>query len=197
MIRKSILTLAAALLAACAIFSAPVQAADNLVQIETSMGDILVRLDERRAPVPVNNFLQYARSGFYEGTIFHRVIKGFMIQGGGMTADMHEKATRAPIRNEATAETRNSRYTIAMARTSAPNSATSQFFINTKNNRFLDPDKAQDGVGYCVFGRVIKGQQVVDRIEAVATTRRGAYFKDCPVEPVIIKRVVVMGDKNS
>ncbi len=196
MMKQCILTLAAALLVSCTLLSAPVQAADTIVKIETSMGDILVRLDERRAPVTVNNFLQYARAGFYENTIFHRVIKGFMIQGGGMSVEMRPKDTRAPIKNEVTPETRNARYTIAMARTSEPNSATSQFFINTKNNRFLDPDKSQDGVGYCVFGRVIQGQQVVDKIEHVETRRKGPY-DDVPVNPVVIRRVVIMSDRNS
>ncbi len=197
MTRKLFLIFSACLLIMSGVLlSGTAQAADNIVRIETSMGNILVRLDERKAPVTVANFLQYARSGFYDGTIFHRVIKGFMIQGGGMGTDMRPKRTMPPIKNEASTEMRNKRYTIAMARTADPNSATCQFFINTADNRTLDPDRAQDGAGYCVFGRVIQGKEVVDKIERVRTTTKASYFENCPVEPVIIKKVTVMETKD-
>ena len=153
-----------------------------------------VRLEERKAPITCENFLKYVKSGFYDGTIFHRVIKGFMIQGGGFTQEMKEKPTHAPIKNEASIQLRNRKYTIAMARTSAPDSATAQFFINTANNRFLDPDKASDGVGYAVFGTVIQGQNVVDKIEKVETSNRHPFYKDMPVEPVVIKSMKVLGE---
>ena len=172
----------------------PAQAADPTVKLETSMGDIIVRLDARKAPMTVTNFLEYVKAGFYDGTTFHRVIKGFMIQGGGMGPDMKEKPARAPIKNEAANGLKNSKYTIAMARTSAPDSATAQFFINTANNRFLDPDKASDGVGYAVFGTVIQGQNVVDKIEKVETSNRHPFYKDMPVEPVVIKSMKVLGE---
>ena len=162
--------MAAALTAVLLAAPADGQAAEPTVKLETSMGDIVVQLNSRKAPLSTANFLQYVKSGFYDGTIFHRVIKGFMIQGGGLTQDMKEKSGHAPIKNEASNGLRNQRYTIAMARTSDPDSATSQFFINTVNNRFLDADKAQDGVGYAVFGEVIKGTDVVRKIEAVPTT---------------------------
>ncbi len=168
------------------------EAADPVVRMETSMGDIVLRLDSRKAPATVENFLRYARAGFYDGTIFHRVIKGFMIQGGGMTPDLKEKRAQAPVKNEGKNGLRNQRYTIAMARTSDPDSATSQFFINTKDNRFLDADRSRDGAGYAVFGRVIQGQQVVDKIEKVETSGKHPVFKDVPVTPVVIRKVVVM-----
>ncbi len=183
-----IMALATALLCA-----APCQslASDPAVKIETTMGDIYLRLDADKAPITVANFLQYVQAGFYNGTIFHRVIKGFMIQGGGFTEAMNQKPTRAPIKNEAKNGLRNAPYTIAMARTSEPDSATAQFFINTGNNRFLDFDKASDGVGYAVFGKVIKGSDVVKKIEASQTTIRGVY-QDVPTTPVIIKSVTTV-----
>ncbi len=191
---KKLLFLAVLILGAGLVLCSPAQAAAPIVQIDTSMGTILVRLDERKAPVTCANFLKYVKSGFYDGTIFHRVIKGFMIQGGGFTPDMKQKPTHAPIKNEASIQLRNSKYTIAMARTSAPDSATAQFFINTANNRFLDPDKASDGVGYAVFGRVIQGQKVVDAIEAVTTSDRHRFYKDMPVEPVVIRSMTVKSE---
>lgn len=165
-------------------------ASDPVVKLETNLGDIVVRLDARKAPITTANFLQYVKSGQYDGTIFHRVIKNFMIQGGGMDPDMKEKRTVAPIRNEANNGLKNRKYTIAMARTSDPHSATSQFFINTKDNSFLDYKDSQDGWGYAVFGKVIKGQDVVDRIEAVATGRKG-HHEDVPMVPVVIKKAVL------
>lgn len=183
----------AALTAALLAAPADGQAAEPTVKLETSMGDIVVQLNSRKAPLSTANFLQYVKSGFYDGTIFHRVIKGFMIQGGGLTQDMKEKSGHAPIKNEASNGLRNQRYTIAMARTSDPDSATSQFFINTVNNRFLDADKAQDGVGYAVFGEVIKGTDVVRKIEAVPTTTHGNY-QDVPATPVVIKSATVLSE---
>lgn len=185
--------MAAALTAVLLAAPADGQAAEPTVKLETSMGDIVVQLNSRKAPLSTAKFLQYVKSGFYDGTIFHRVIKGFMIQGGGLTQDMKEKSGHAPIKNEASNGLRNQRYTIAMARTSDPDSATSQFFINTVNNRFLDADKAQDGVGYAVFGEVIKGTDVVRKIEAVPTTTHGNY-QDVPATPVVIKSATVLSE---
>lgn len=167
-------------------------ASDPVVKLETSLGDIVLRLDARKAPITVANFIQYVKSGHYDGTVFHRVIKDFMIQGGGMTPDMKEKRTVAPIRNEADNGLRNKKYTIAMARTMDPHSASSQFFINTKDNDFLDfKAKTPQGWGYAVFGKVIEGQNVVDKIAAVSTGRKG-YHEDVPLTPVIIKKAVIV-----
>jgi peptidyl-prolyl cis-trans isomerase B (cyclophilin B) len=156
-----------------------------VVVIETSVGDITVELYPDKAPLTVENFLGYVKANFYSGTIFHRVIKGFMIQGGGQTADGQRKPTKAPIRNEATNGLKNTRGTIAMARTGEVNSATAQFFINTVDNGFLD-NKGTDpqAFGYCVFGKVTAGMDVVDKIEK-ASTKPG----DFPVDPVVIKAV--------
>lgn len=181
----------------CALgFSLPVTALaagpDPVVRLETNYGDILLRLDSGKAPMTVDNFLQYVKAGHYDGTIFHRVIKDFMIQGGGMTPELKEKPTRAPIKNEAANGLQNKKYTVAMARTSEPHSATSQFFINTRDNAFLNYRGATpEGWGYAVFGKVIKGQNVVDKIAAVPTASRG-YHDDVPREPVIIKRAVLV-----
>jgi cyclophilin family peptidyl-prolyl cis-trans isomerase len=163
------------------------------VLISTSLGDITVELYNDRAPVSVQNFLQYVKDGFYPGTIFHRVISGFMIQGGGFTADMMEKPTRPPIRNEATNGLNNVRGTLAMARTEALRSATAQFFINVADNRVkLDHHGfSPEDFGYAVFGRVLSGLEVCDRIAAVKTRSNGPH-EDLPVEPVVIKDVRVM-----
>ena len=163
------------------------------VLISTSLGDITVELYNDRAPVSVQNFLQYVNDGFYPGTIFHRVISGFMIQGGGFTADMVEKPTRPPIRNEATNGLTNVRGTLAMARTEALRSATAQFFINVADNRpKLDHHGfSPEDFGYAVFGRVLSGLEVCDRIAAVKTRATGPH-EDLPVEPVVIKAVRVM-----
>jgi cyclophilin family peptidyl-prolyl cis-trans isomerase len=155
-----------------------------VVVMETSMGTIKIELYEKKAPRTVKNFLDYVDEKHYDGTIFHRVIPDFMIQGGGMTPNMKEKPTRAPIGNESNNGLKNERGTIAMARTDEPDSATSQFFINVKNNNFLDRDKARDGHGYCVFGKVIEGMDVVDKIRFVPTGRG-----DVPQEDVLIKSV--------
>ncbi len=162
-----------------------------MVLLSTSMGDIKIELYENEAPETVKNFLRYVNDKFYDGTIFHRVIPGFMIQGGGFTETMQQKPTRPPIKNEAGNGLKNDTGTIAMARTAIPDSATSQFFINVKNNDFLNRDKAQDGVGYAVFGKVIEGMDVVRKIEQVPTGRKGMHA-DVPLEPVVIKSVTVI-----
>ena len=158
--------------------------AQSKVQLKTSMGDIVVELNDAKAPKSAANFLQYVRDKHYDGTVFHRVIDGFMIQGGGMDANLNEKPTRAPIPLEASNGLKNDRGTIAMARTGNPNSATSQFFINVVNNDMLNAPKP-DGHGYAVFGKVIKGMDVVDKIRAVATGNRGMH-QNVPTTPVTI-----------
>ncbi|HEY8517228.1 MAG TPA: peptidylprolyl isomerase [Candidatus Binatia bacterium] len=162
-----------------------------VVVISTSMGDIEAELYPDEAPETVKNFLSYAEDGHYDGTIFHRVIKGFMIQGGGLTPDMNQKPTKAPIKNEADNGLKNVTGTLAMARTSVPDSATSQFFINVKDNGFLDfKSKTPQGWGYAVFGKVISGMDVVHKIENVQTTSKGMH-QDVPAEPVVIKSIKV------
>ena len=158
--------------------------------MKTNKGDITIELDAEAAPITVENFLSYAKEGHYNGTIFHRVIPGFMIQGGGFSPDMKQTGTKKPIKNESTNGLANLKYSIAMARTSVPDSATSQFFINTKDNLFLDRANAQDGVGYCVFGKVTAGNDVIDAIEGVSTTRRAGH-SDVPEEPIEIVSVEV------
>ncbi|RMF37837.1 MAG: peptidyl-prolyl cis-trans isomerase [Planctomycetota bacterium] len=167
-----------------------------MVIIKTSLGDIKAELFAKEAPITVENFLKYAKSGFYDGTIFHRVIDGFMIQGGGFDKNMRQKKTNAPIKNEAGNNLPNKKYTLAMARTSVPDSATSQFFINVADNDFLDRKHAADGVGYAVFGRVIEGQEVVDKI---AKVRTGVVqgMRDVPIEPVVIEKVEVVEPKKA
>jgi peptidyl-prolyl cis-trans isomerase A (cyclophilin A) len=172
--------LLAGLAAICAAASA------QTVKIATNQGDIVVKLDAEKAPKTVANFMAYTKAGFYNGTIFHRVIDGFMIQGGGFTPNMQQKPTNAPIPLESRNGLSNKRGTIAMARTSDPNSATAQFFINVKDNSFLDQPNARDGEGYAVFGQVIKGMDVVDKIKQVATQPG-----DVPVTPIVIKQVSV------
>nr|WP_269471686.1 peptidylprolyl isomerase [Desulfovibrio ferrophilus] len=163
-------------------------AANPVVVMETSQGNIVIMLEEAKAPVTVANFLKYVDAGFYDGTIFHRVIKGFMIQGGGFDMSMMRKSAGAPIMNEANNGLPNSRGTIAMARTSDPHSASSQFFINHKNNASLDfTGKNPQGWGYAVFGRVIRGMDVVDTIAKVQTGRQGG-MGDVPLVPVVIKK---------
>ena len=163
--------------------------AGTLVVIDTNYGEIKVELDDAKAPISVKNFLAYADKGFYNGTIFHRVIKDFMIQGGGMTPELSPKSTDAPIKNEAPNGLKNLRGTIAMARTGIIDSATSQFFINTKDNAFLDHrDTSTQGYGYAVFGKVVGGMEVVDKIGNAPTGMRNR-FQDVPVETVTIKGV--------
>jgi len=159
------------------------------VILTTNHGTIKLELDAEKAPKTVDNFLAYVNSGHYDGTIFHRVIDGFMIQGGGFEPGMKQKPTNDPIENEAKNGLKNEPYTVAMARTSAPHSASAQFFINIKNNSFLDYP-GQDGWGYCVFGKVIEGMDVVDKIKSVKTTRAG-MFADVPVENVVIEKAEV------
>ena len=165
----------------------PAAAANPQVLIKTSMGDITLELDQEKAPKSVENFLAYADSGFYDGTVFHRVIEGFMIQGGGLTPDLQKKTTRDPIENEAKNGLKNKRGTIAMARTNAPHSATSQFFINHRDNDNLDYPSF-DGWGYAVFGKVVGGMDVVDDIAAVDTTVK-AGRRDVPSETIEIQSV--------
>ena len=164
----------------------------NTVQLETSEGTIRIELDAQKAPKSAQNFIDYVRKGHYDGTIFRRVIKGFMIQGGGFAPGMKQKPTGEPIENEAANGLQNKRYTLAMARTNDPHSATAQFFINTKDNGFLD-HKAPSGQGwgYAVFGRVVDGTDVVDRIEGVRTGRSG-FHDDVPLSDVVIERATVV-----
>ena len=159
-----------------------------MVKLQTNFGDITLELNAEKAPITVANFLKYVDSGFYDNTIFHRVINGFMIQGGGFDTDMNQKPTDAEIKNEADNLLDNKKYTIAMARTSAPHSASSQFFINVADNHFLDfTAPSGSGWGYCVFGKVVEGTDVVDKIKQVATTNRRGH-QDVPVENVVIER---------
>lgn len=162
------------------------------VKLSTSKGEITLELDAAKAPATVANFLQYVSDGFYAGTIFHRVIDGFMIQGGGLTEDMAQKATRGPVQNEADNGLSNLTGTIAMARTNDPHSATAQFFINVSDNLFLNHRaKSADGWGYCVFGKVTSGMEVVNTIKGSATTRRG-HMQDVPQEAVTIIEAVAL-----
>lgn len=186
MISRRNSTLALASVALAAMFSvASVQAQTApKVKLTTSMGDIVVQLDPAKAPKTVENFLAYVNDKHYDGTVFHRVMDGFMIQGGGFTADMQQKATKPPIALEASNGLKNDTYTIAMARTSNPNSATSQFFINVKDNAMLNAPQP-DGHGYAVFGKVVEGTAVVDKIKAVAVGNKGGH-QNVPTTPVTI-----------
>jgi len=159
-----------------------------MVILHTTMGDIKLELDAENAPATVENFLQYVRDGHYDNTVFHRVINGFMVQGGGFAPGMKQKPTRGPVANEAGSGLKNTNYTVAMARTSDPHSATAQFFINVADNAFLDyKGPSPQGWGYCVFGRVVEGQDVVDRIKAVPTANAGMH-QDVPRDDVIITK---------
>ncbi|WP_435694681.1 peptidylprolyl isomerase [Uruburuella suis] len=163
-----------------------------MIKLHTNFGTIGIELDHEKAPLTAANFEQYVKDGFYDGVIFHRVIKGFMIQGGGMDENMNEKATREPIQNEAQNGLKNDKYTVAMARTQAPHSASAQFFINTKNNDFLNhTDPSMHGWGYAVFGKVVEGQDVVDAIEGVKTKRHG-YHDDVPQDAVVITKAEIV-----
>ena len=161
------------------------------VELHTSHGLIVAELDDVKAPLSTANFIAYVEKGHFDGTIFHRVIKGFMVQGGGFDADMKQKDCDAPIRNEASNGLKNQRYTLAMARTSDPHSATAQFFINANDNEFLN-FKAENssGWGYAVFGKVVSGTEIVDAIERVKTGRKG-FHDDVPMEPVVITKAVL------
>jgi len=160
------------------------------VLLTTTLGQIKLKLHAEQAPKTVANFLEYVKAGHYDGTIFHRVIDGFMIQGGGFESGMNQKPVNAPIENEAENGLKNSHYSIAMARTSDPHSATAQFFINTADNQFLDYP-GQDGWGYCVFGEVIDGKEIVDRIKSVKTTRVGMH-QDVPAEDILIQKAEII-----
>jgi len=160
-----------------------------MITLSTTHGDIVIELDEDKAPKTAENFKQYVSDGHYDDTIFHRVIDNFMIQGGGMLENMTEKPTRAPVENEAKNGLKNLRGTLAMARTNAPHSATSQFFINLKDNGFLDYP-GQDGWGYCVFGRVVQGMEVVDKIKGLETTNKAGH-QDVPIETVVINKAEI------
>jgi cyclophilin family peptidyl-prolyl cis-trans isomerase len=185
---KQLSLIAAGLMLSLAAFSAP------SVEMQTSMGTIVIELDSEKAPKSVQNFLQYARDGYYKDTTFHRVIDGFMIQGGGFTRDMEQKPTNKSVENEGKNGLKNLRGTIAMARTSDPHSATAQFFINHKDNAMLDYP-SRDGWGYAVFGKVVQGMDVVDRIAKVPTGNR-AMYQNVPVEPVVIQSVKIIPDKK-
>ncbi|MGA7991063.1 MAG: peptidylprolyl isomerase [Thermoanaerobaculia bacterium] len=159
--------------------------------MKTSMGSVTIELDAAKAPETVKNFLAYVNDKFYDGTVFHRVIDGFMIQGGGFTADKKQKPVKAAIKNESANGLANKNGTIAMARTGDPHSATAQFFINVKDNGFLDKAQAQDGWGYCVFGKVTEGMDVVSKIKATPTNNQGGAFVNAPVTPVVIESIRV------
>ena len=163
-----------------------------MVKLHTNHGVIALELDSERAPETAKNFLEYVEAGFYSNTVFHRVIDGFMIQGGGFEPGMRQKPTRGPVKNEADNGLKNDRYTVAMARTSDPHSASSQFFINVKDNDFLNHTApSANGWGYCVFGKVVEGREIVDSIKGVKTGKRG-FHSDVPVEDVIIERAEVV-----
>lgn len=181
------------LLSFCGLLSLAAWAAPS-VEMQTSMGRIVIELDSAKAPKTVQNFVQYVNEGFYNGTVFHRVIPGFMIQGGGFTVDLEQKAAPRKVENEGRNGLKNDRGTIAMARTADPNSASSQFFINHRDNGSLNYP-SPDGWGYTVFGKVTQGMDVVDRIAKVATGNR-AVHQDVPLEPVIIQSVKVIPEKG-
>lgn len=179
-----------AMLAAALAIGSHAVAQAQTVKLATSAGDIVVELDAAKAPKTVANFVEYVKAGHYDGTVFHRVIPNFMIQGGGMTADMKEKTTRAPIPLESGNGLDNVRGTIAMARTMDPNSATAQFFINVTDNGFLNKAQSRDGNGYAVFGKVVSGMDVVDKIRVVPTGTKGMH-RDVPLQPVTINKATV------
>ena len=184
--------LAAAALASALVLAAPVRATE--VEFQTSMGDFVLKVDEQAAPKTAANFLQYARDGFYNGLIFHRIIPGFVVQGGGFDPEMNRRETRPPIANESGNGLKNARHTFSMARTSDPHSATSQFFINLVNNEGLDPSPTPTW-GYAVFGKVVRGGKVVDMMSAVRTGQRGP-FRDVPQEPIVMRSVKILETKE-
>ena len=191
---KTVLVVIGLALGLCAV--GPVRAQSKpVVLLTTSLGEIKIELNREKAPITVKNFIDYVKAAYYDGTIFHRVIPGFMIQGGGLTPDMRDKreGQRPPIKNESSNGLKNESGTVAMARTSVPDSASAQFFINVKDNAFLNKSQAQDGVGYAVFGRVIEGMDVVRKIEQVKTTSKG-MFQNVPVEAVAIKSAKVVSE---
>lgn len=170
----------------------PVMSTNPRVKLHTNMGDMVIELDAEKAPKTVANFLSYVNEGFYDGTIFHRIISNFMVQGGGFEPGMKQKQTHAPVDNEANNGLKNDMYTLAMARTSDPHSATAQFFINVANNEFLNyTAPTPNGWGYTVFGKVVEGTDVVDKIKAVKTGNKG-FHQDVPVEDVVIEKATVV-----
>ncbi|MBK6853410.1 MAG: peptidyl-prolyl cis-trans isomerase [Burkholderiales bacterium] len=177
-------------LVALSLCAASAALAQQKVKLATSMGDIVIELDAAKAPKTVANFVQYVKDGHYDGTVFHRVINNFMIQGGGFGPALHEKPTRPPIPLESGNGLVNQRGTVAMARTSVPDSATAQFFVNVKDNAFLDKANSRDGNGYAVFGKVVSGMDVIDKIKSVPTSNKGAYA-NVPVEPVVINKATL------
>ena len=177
-------------LVAAVTFGACFSAEAQKVKLATTQGDIVIELDAAKAPKTVDNFVQYVKAGHYDGTVFHRVIENFMIQGGGMNPDMKERSTRAPIPLESKNGLNNERGTVAMARTMDPNSATAQFFINVKDNDFLNAAKSRDGNGYAVFGKVVSGMEVVDKIRVVPTGSKGPH-ENVPVTPVVINKATI------
>lgn len=184
--------LTATLLLSCSLFVHIAAAANPQVEFKTNVGSFVVELYADKAPATVDNFLRYVNDGFYQGTIFHRVIPGFVVQGGGFTKDYEQKPTREPVKNEAANNLKNATATLAMARTNDPHSATAQFFINVADNDFLNHKApTAQGWGYCVFGKVTEGTEVVDRIKAVATGRSGMH-SDVPREDVMIERAEVI-----
>jgi peptidyl-prolyl cis-trans isomerase A (cyclophilin A) len=194
MLKRTLRALACGILLACAGIAgaAETSAKNPIVLMQTNLGAIKLELFAQKAPLSVKNFLDYAASGFYDGTVFHRVIPNFMIQGGGFTADMKQKKTNAPIKNEADNALKNLRGTVAMARTMIVDSATAQFFVNTIDNGFLDhTDKTTKGYGYAVFGRVVEGMDVVDKIARVRTGVR-SNFSDVPLTPVVVESMKII-----
>lgn len=176
----------------CLFGETAMSAGESMVRLQTNMGAIAIQLDRENAPATVENFLEYARDGFYDATLFHRVIDGFMVQGGGFAPGMRQKSTRPPIENEAGNGLSNKAGTIAMARTADPQSATSQFFINLADNTFLDfKAPTRDNWGYCVFGEVVEGQEVLDRIRQVPTTGRAGH-ENVPINDVVIEQVEIV-----
>jgi cyclophilin family peptidyl-prolyl cis-trans isomerase len=190
-VKKTIYVSTFAIAAFC--LSSMAAVAGTLVKLQTNLGDIVIELNDEKAPNSAANFISYVNDGFYNGTIFHRVIDGFMIQGGGFTENLQKKGTKAPIENEASNGLKNVKYSVAMARTNAPHSATAQFFINVVNNDFLDyRSSTPRGWGYAVFGMVVQGTDVVDKIRKIPTGSGGPFPKDVPQSPVIIQSAMVM-----
>jgi peptidyl-prolyl cis-trans isomerase B (cyclophilin B) len=176
----------------CFLGETAMSAGEPMVRLQTSMGAIAIQLDREKAPETVANFLEYAREGFYDSTLFHRVIDGFMVQGGGFGPGMRKKSARPPIENEADNGLSNKAGTIAMARTADPHSATSQFYINVADNPFLDfKAPTREGWGYCVFGEVVEGQEVLDRIRQTPTTSRGGH-ENVPIDDVVLEHVEIV-----
>ncbi|MFT5534909.1 MAG: peptidyl-prolyl cis-trans isomerase A (cyclophilin A) [Burkholderiaceae bacterium] len=187
--RRQVTGLIAALTLSASVFAVNAAEAPKVL-LKTSMGDIVLELNAEKAPISVDNFLKYVKNGHYKGTIFHRVIDGFMIQGGGFDKNMNQKPSSAPIKNEGSNGLKNNAYSVAMARTGDPDSATAQFFINVNNNGMLDYP-GRDGYGYAVFGKVVKGQDVVDKIRGVPT-KDAAMYQNVPQTPIVIESATLI-----